>query len=109
MTQETPKDTTPAGYKRSSFAVPEQVHKSLPDLVKALGLRSVAALLVMLVRHQAEVIAALLPVAAKFKEEQKSGSNQKAARKELQDKLKGMSPEKLAELLRLAEAQETQA
>jgi len=112
MTQETTTtSTTPAGYTRSSFALPSEVHAQLPGLVDAIGVRvgarkpSVAALLTMLVKHQDEVVTALAPIVQKFHAEQLAAGGTKDARKQLKDKIKNLSPERAAELLRLMEEQ----
>lgn len=107
MTQDTtgaaaPKSTTPSNYTRSSYAVPDDVHKALPGVVEALGLRSVAALLTVLARDP-EVITALRPAADRFTTQIKAGSGAKEARKQLEARLKNMTPERLAELTRLAD------
>jgi hypothetical protein len=112
LTQQTTtakRDTTPEHYTRSSYALPSELHNQIPAMVVAVGARiggrkaSVGALLTMLIKHQDEAAAALAPIVERFNASQAGGSNAKVARKQLQEKLKALSPEQVAHLLRQVE------
>jgi hypothetical protein len=104
MTQQSATPAVEAGFVRSSFAVHADVHEGLPALVKALGLRSTAQLLTLLVRERETVLPALKPIAEGFlKKSTVSATSEKAQRRELKKRVDELPPEKLAELMRLVE------
>lgn len=95
------KNGAPA-YARSSFAVAPDILQGLPGLIDALKLRSVAQMLTMLVRHRDEVVSALVPVVASFREREGLAAEagikaKKALRREIDD----ISPEMAEKFLAL--------
>lgn len=95
-----------SGFVRSSFAVHPDVHEGLPSLVKALGLRSTAQLLTLLVRERDTTLPALKPAAEQFLKKNSAGAaSEKAQRRELKKRVDDLPAEKLAELMALIEQQ----
>lgn len=83
---------------RSGYAIRKPIAAGLPDLLNALGLRSVGRLLTMLVAHRDEAIAALLPIAEKHNKPQ----NTRVLKSQFFEMVKDMDPEELKKLMERA-------